>query len=370
MLKSEIIPRLLEDVPGQPSEEDLKEDFYLHRFVLLFDREGYSPAFFEEMYFAHRIACITYNKHPGEDWPQDEFVEEEVVFKNGEKITMKLAERRLVLSEMFWIRDIRKLNENGHQTSILSSNFKTGRGEIAGAIFKRWSQENFFKYMLEHFGIDRLIEYETEPMPDTARVVNPKYREFESEIRKINSKRARLLAQFGSIKLEAIDEPQMVKRYETKMAQLREEITTQETALSQLKQQRKKHPKHIAFAQLPQEEKFQKLATDKKHFIDTIKMIAYRAETALANIIRPKMVRKDEARSVVRQIFAKDVNLKPDKANKRLTIELHNLTNEYEDKLGQIICDTLNETGTTFPGTDMEIFYKLVSEKNRRSQEV
>ena len=71
MLKSEIIPRLLEDVPGQPSEEDLKEDFYLHRFVLLFDREGYSPAFFEEMYFTHRIACITYNKHPGEDWPQD-----------------------------------------------------------------------------------------------------------------------------------------------------------------------------------------------------------------------------------------------------------------------------------------------------------
>lgn len=106
MLKSEIIPRLLE---------------------------------------AHRIACITYNKHPGEDWPQDEFVEEEVVFKNGEKITMKLAERRVVLSEMFWIREIRKLNEDGHQTSILSSNFKTGRGEIAGAIFKRWCQENFFK---------------------------------------------------------------------------------------------------------------------------------------------------------------------------------------------------------------------------------
>ncbi len=135
-------------------------------------------------------------------------------------------------------------------------------------------------------------------------------------------------------------------------------------------QREKKHPKHIVFAQLPQEEKFQKLATNKKHFIDTIKMIAYRAETALANIIRPKMVRRDEARSVIRQIFSKDVNLKPDKANKRLTIELHNLTNEYEDKLGQIICDTLNETGTTFPGTDMEIFYKLVSEKNRRSQEV
>ena len=222
MLKSDIIPRLLDDVPNQPSEEVLKKDIYLHRFVLLFDREGYSPVFFEEMYLEHRIACITYHKHPGEDWPQEEFVEEEVIFKNGEKVEMKLAERRVVLSDMFWIREIRKLNDSGHQTSILSSDYKSGRGEIAGAIFKRWSQENFFKYMLEHFGIDRLIEYETEPMPETARVVNPRYRELDSDIRKINSKRTRLLAQFGSIKLEEIDEPRKVKKYEAKMAQLRE----------------------------------------------------------------------------------------------------------------------------------------------------
>ncbi len=370
MLKSEIIPRLLEDVPNQPSEEVLKDDLYLHRFVLLFDREGYSPAFFEEMYFTHRIACITYNKNPGEDWPQDEFVEEDVVFKNGEKITMKLAEGRIVLSDLFWIREIRKLNENGHQTSILSTDFKSGYGEIAGAIFKRWSQENFFKYMLEHFGIDRLIEYETEPMPETARVVNPRYRELDSKIRKINSKLARLLAKFGLIKLDEINDPKKVKKYETKMAQLREEIKAKEFAISKLKQQRKKQPKHITFDQLPQDEKFKKLATDKKHFIDTIKMIAYRAETALANIIRQNMPRRDEARSVIRQIFTRDANLIPDKDNNRLTIEIHNLTNEYEDKLAQIICDTLNETCTIFPGTDLQIFYKLGLEKNRRSQEV
>jgi len=162
----------------------------------------------------------------------------------------------------------------------------------------------------------------------------------------------------------------MVRKFEAKMAELREEITSQETAKSLLKEQRKKTPKHITFGQLPQDKKFQKLATDKKHFIDTIKMIAYRAETALANIIRPKMIRRDEARSIIKHIFTKDVNLKPDKALNRLVVELHNLTNEYEDKLAQIICDTLNETCTIFPGTNMEIFYKLVSEKNPRGQEV
>ena len=41
-------------------------------------------------------------KYPGDDCPQKEFKEEEVVFKNGEEITMKLAERHLELSRHFW----------------------------------------------------------------------------------------------------------------------------------------------------------------------------------------------------------------------------------------------------------------------------
>ena len=63
MLREEIIPRLLEDVPNQPSLSELEADRALHRFVLVFDREGYSPEFFEEMFLKHRIACITYKKY-------------------------------------------------------------------------------------------------------------------------------------------------------------------------------------------------------------------------------------------------------------------------------------------------------------------
>jgi hypothetical protein len=58
-IKSDIVPRLLEDVPRQPSQAELDGDPHLHRFVLLFDREGYSPAFFREMWREHRIACTT-----------------------------------------------------------------------------------------------------------------------------------------------------------------------------------------------------------------------------------------------------------------------------------------------------------------------
>jgi len=39
--------------------------------------------------------------------------------------------------------------------------------------------------------------------------------------------------------------------------------------------------------------------TQSKHFIDTIKMIAYRAETALANLLRETISRSDEVRSLL-----------------------------------------------------------------------
>ena len=40
-LRQKIVPKLLDMVPDQPSSEELGKDEYLHRFILVFDREGY-----------------------------------------------------------------------------------------------------------------------------------------------------------------------------------------------------------------------------------------------------------------------------------------------------------------------------------------
>ena len=47
-LRNDIVPRLLKEVPYQPSEQQLNENPCLCRFVLVFDREGYSPHFFKK----------------------------------------------------------------------------------------------------------------------------------------------------------------------------------------------------------------------------------------------------------------------------------------------------------------------------------
>jgi hypothetical protein len=59
---------------------------------MVFDCEGYSPAFLATMK-TRRIAWLTYHKHPGEDWPQDEFFSTEVRLAAGGLTTIELAER-------------------------------------------------------------------------------------------------------------------------------------------------------------------------------------------------------------------------------------------------------------------------------------
>jgi hypothetical protein len=65
VFERDLIPRLEQEVPNQPSSEKLDADPLLHRFTVGFDREGYSPAFLAKMK-NRRIACgpLRSSKHP------------------------------------------------------------------------------------------------------------------------------------------------------------------------------------------------------------------------------------------------------------------------------------------------------------------
>ena len=54
---------------------------------------------------------------------------------------------------------IRKQTKSGHQTAILSTDYRSDLTVVSAAMFARWSQENFLKYMRQHYNIDRLIDY-------------------------------------------------------------------------------------------------------------------------------------------------------------------------------------------------------------------
>src|SRR6266849_3824152 len=156
------------------------------RFTVIFDREGYSPDLFLELQ-QQRIAALTYHRYPdGADWRAEEFQEQAVKLASGETVPMKLAERGTQVGKRpgMWVREVRKLAADGRQVSIVSTNFSGDAASQAVALMARWSQENYFKYMPEHFGLDALVQYGTEEIPASVTVLNPAWRELDREVRK------------------------------------------------------------------------------------------------------------------------------------------------------------------------------------------
>jgi transposase len=363
VLRSDVVPCLLQDVPGQPSQEQLQQDPYRARFVLIFDREGYSPAFFKEMWEEHRIACITYHKYPKTPWPETEFVPTEVILPSGERVLLKLAERGSWIGDRrqgLWVREIRKLTASGHQTSLISSAFRQLAQENAATLFSRWSQENFFRYMMEHFAIDLLSEYGTEAIPGTNRpVVNPNWRELDRQSRTLRGQLVQRQARFAALTLHPESDEKEVSMWEKRKTILVEEIEQVEHELDQVKRQLKDTPKHVTWDELPAEQRFARLAPSRKRLTDTVKMIAYRAETAMTAIVREELAREDDARALLRDLFRSEADLLPDTAQGVLEVCVHPMANPRSNRAIVHLLTHLNDASLTYPGTNLKLVYTM-----------
>lgn len=361
VLREQIVPRLETLLPAPPAlAEQRRTPPQAPRFTLVFDREGYSPEFFLEMQ-QRQVAVLTYHKYPGTAWPEEEFEACTVKLANGEESSMRLAERRVEVGGKLWMREVRKLSAGGYQTALLSSNEILDLRALASAMFARWCQENFFRYMREHYNLDRLAEYGTEDIPGTTRLVNPRWRELDGQVRREVGKVQRQLTLFGALELDEELEPQKVKRYAARKGELQEEIARRQEQVAALKLARKETAQHVTVAELPEADRFQRLRSARKYFVDTIKMIAYRAETAMTSIVREKLAREEDARALLRDIYGTEVDLQPNPTTHTLTVRLHHLATRAHDETLRHLCTELNATETLFPRTDLHLVYELGS---------
>nr|WP_321466819.1 hypothetical protein [uncultured Desulfobulbus sp.] len=146
-----------------------------------------------------------------------------------------------------------------------------------------------------------------------------------------------------------------------KNAALQQEIEHMKITLDDLKACRKATPRHVQFSDLPEEDRFRMLGMKSKHFIDTIKLIDYRAESAMTNIVRQAMYRRDDARSLLRSLYATEADIIPDQAEQKLTIRIHQPANRCSAESILHLIGELNTTRTVFPGTDLRLFSELVT---------
>ena len=108
---------------------------------------------------------------------------------------------------------------------------------------------------------------------------------------------------------------------------MRDEIEPLERQLNDIQKRKQETSPHLAWKDLPAEHKFQQLAPGRKRLLDTVKVIAYRAETAMTQIVREKLAREDDARALLRDLFRSEADILPDLENNMLQVRVHGMAN-------------------------------------------
>ncbi len=366
VMNNTIIPKLLQEAPDLKSTEELRANPRKpYKFLIVFDKEGYSMKWSKELWESERIATSTYHKYPEDDWDEEEFNEVTIELPFGVIKKIKLAEKIQYNKKYdFEYREIRELTETGHQVSVMGTNFYDNILDVYSFMDSRTSQENFFRYARQDYNIDTLNSNEKINPDETEKIVNPRWREVEKELRSLRSKLSRRSLKDRELALPDNPTEKEQRIYEEKRSVLRKEIEDLELSIAEKKELRSTLDHYITFRDLSEDEKFLQFHGGRKKIIDIIKMISYRAETAMANIIIPSLTQYDQdaAKAIIKSIFQTQANLIPDYENQILTVELLYSSTHKKDKIIQVLMDVLNETEFNFPMTNLRLFYKFVSQ--------
>lgn len=359
-LLNHIVPTLIKEAVHLPSQTALDDNPALPRLTLVFDREAYDGPLFKELWEKYRIAVITYRKNIRDFWQEKEFKDLETKVIERE-ITMKICENRTQVAGVE-MREIRSLSDSGHQTSIITTNQLIDTATVAGKMFSRWSQENFFRYALQDFDLDRMAQYGVEEINPQQKVVNPLYRKISYQLKKAKEKQSRLKAKQMKIVEENLDKSiDHLKEALDKQARLHHDIQHWQQDIERMEMERSQISSHITIKEMEQEEKYQSIKTESKLFMNTIKMIAFRAESAVANLLAPHYKKADsEIRMLVKEIIQADADLLPDYEQQNLTVRLHTLSTPRANEAVSKLCPLLNETNTIYPGTNLRLIFETL----------
>jgi hypothetical protein len=137
---------------------------------------------------------------------------------------------------------VRATNPKGRQIEVGVLTDDQGRAghEIVALIFRRWLQENDFKYLDEHFGINEITSYSSSPYEKFAEQVKDKqmksgaYKALEVTRKKIKKRLKEVLLKEHQKKKNNAKREEQIKEWTEELAQIEEQLKTTEKEMSRL----------------------------------------------------------------------------------------------------------------------------------------
>jgi len=343
---SKALPRLLGEVRDVVGEE---------RVTIVFDRGGWSPKLFDKI-IKDGFDVLTYRAGRCRRINERRFIRRRAEL-DGRLVDYLLHDQPVrFLKGKLRLRQVTCLSDNGHQTQVITSRWDLPDVEVAYRMFDRWRQENFFKYMREEFLLDALIDYQIEPEDPTRTIPNPERRALDKEMKAARADLAKLEREYGAAAATEQHRPTM-RGFKIAHGKLGKQLRMARERVTQLFVQRQNLPKRVEVRDL-NERTVVKLASERKHLTDIIKMVAYQAESDLLALLRPHYARADqEGRTLLHELFAAAGDIRV--GDSKLEITLAPLSSPHRTQAAKALCETLDKTGTIFPGSHLRMRFAI-----------
>jgi hypothetical protein len=335
------------------------------RVTVIFDRGGYSPQLFVGLLEAG-YDIITYRKGKSKEIAAEGF-EKRVIEVDGKKTTYDLNDQKKVRvgsEKIEWsdgtkrfltMRQVtRRKPDNGHQTNVITSRQDLEPEQVLWRMFNRWRQENFFKYMLEEFAIDGLVEYGCEGVDPKLERPNPAHHALTKEIETLQGRIGRLQSQRCELIGEGRPAPEAPPGFERfvlehyQADELLEQIRELAQHLQELDARRSEVPERISAGDL------ERLKTERQQVATVLKVAAYNIETELVRMVAPHYARTErDGRKLIAAALRSSADLEVVADELRVTLAPQ--SSPHRSRAIAALCASLNKAGAVAPGTGLRL---------------
>ena len=343
----------------QPVLDEVRQLVGTRRITIVFDRGGWSPRFFQVI-IAQGFDILTYRKGRSRRVPKRCFRERTACI-NGIDLRYVLADQKIrLLGGKLRLRQVTRRSENGHQTPIITSRNDLEDIEVAFRMFERWRQENYFKYMREEYALDALVDYQVQEADPAREVPNPRWNEIDSQLREARAHAAQLAEQYGFKAFTNVESVRRTMRgFKIANASKGRQVLAAMQRCAALEAKRAAVPRRVP-VQAVIDGEVVKLATERKHLSNVLKMIAYQAESDLVRAVAPHYRRaEDEGRSLVQTALAAAADLHVERDE--LCVTIAPLSSAHRSRAIAKLCASLNAAAVCFPGTNLRLRYAVAA---------
>jgi len=329
------------------------------RITLVFDRGGADAANYERL-LRQNCDFIAYHKTP-RPVDMENFVPGATIINNRQydykpyeretELTVCRTDskgRRQRTRRSVQLREIAIRRKDNGITHVITSRRDLEAIRICGILFGRWTQENFFKYMLSTYNLDHLYTYRTSSVPKEIEHPNPEYTQLEKQQRKIRRRIAAILGR----KLDDIAENNLQELANLHVGGKGKELASLSKTLKGVQKAKKTTPKRVSASD------YAMLESETRMIGNIVKSTAWHIEGKLAELVRNLWTGVNgNERGIVEAFLQTTGSIEVDESS--LKIVLQRQATPERTRLLQHVCNEVTVMAAKYPGTNLRMIFDV-----------